>query len=290
MSRPGSSSSAASTSRPDGEAAARRRPHAVRLAGRRPGRAAQPGPCGARGPGTAPPRARPGCRPATRPRRCSPPSRPTAWSGLRDRALIGTLLYTFARVSAALAMRVEDYYPVGRRWWLRLHEKGGKHHEMPAHHTLQDALDAYLEAAGIADDRKGPLFRSAQGRTGRLTGQADGPRRRLPHDRPPRRRRRRRHPDRLPLLAGARHHRLSRERRPARARPGHGRPRLAPAPPSSTTAAARPSPSTRSSGSCSDVRPPPGRFHSPGRAGTIEKTGRRSAPGDDMRLPFSWEG
>ena len=92
--------------------------------------------------------------------------------GLRDRALIGTLLYSFARVSAALAMRVEDYYPVGRRWWLRLHEKGGKHHEMPAHHTLQDALDAYLEAAGIAGDRKGPLFRSAQGRTGRLTGQA----------------------------------------------------------------------------------------------------------------------
>jgi site-specific recombinase XerD len=89
--------------------------------------------------------------------------------GLRDRALIGTLLFTFARVSAALAMRVEDYYPVGKRWWIRLHEKGGKHHEMPAHHTLQDHLDAYLEAAGIAADRKGPLFRSAEGRTGRLT-------------------------------------------------------------------------------------------------------------------------
>ena len=58
--------------------------------------------------------------------------------GLRDRALIGTLLFSFARVSAALAMRVEDYYPIGKRWWLRLHEKGGKHHEMPAHHTLQD--------------------------------------------------------------------------------------------------------------------------------------------------------
>ena len=69
-------------------------------------------------------------------------------------------------------MRVEDYYPIGRRWWLRLHEKGGRHHEMPAHHTLQDDLDAYLAAAGIAGDRKGPLFRSARGRTGRLTGQA----------------------------------------------------------------------------------------------------------------------
>src|SRR3712207_3794815 len=46
--------------------------------------------------------------------------------GLRDRALIGVLIYSFARISAALAMRVEDYFPQGKRWWLRLHEKGGK--------------------------------------------------------------------------------------------------------------------------------------------------------------------
>ena len=56
--------------------------------------------------------------------------------GLRDRVLIGTLLFTFARVGAATAMRVEDYYPVGRRMWVRLHEKGGRFHEMPVHHTL----------------------------------------------------------------------------------------------------------------------------------------------------------
>ena len=93
-------------------------------------------------------------------------------AGLRDRALVGTLLYTFARVGAATAMRVEDYYPVGRRWWVRLHEKGGRHHEIPCHHTLQDWLDAYVEAAGIAEDRRGPLFRTAEGRTGRLTDQA----------------------------------------------------------------------------------------------------------------------
>ena len=92
--------------------------------------------------------------------------------GLRDRALIGTLLFTFARVSAAISMRVEDYYPVGKRWWLRLHEKGGKDHEMPAHHTLQEYLDAYIEAAGISEGRKSPLFRSAEGRTGRLAGEA----------------------------------------------------------------------------------------------------------------------
>jgi site-specific recombinase XerD len=89
--------------------------------------------------------------------------------GLRDRALVGTLLFTFARIDAATGMRVEDYFPVGKRWWVRLHEKGGKEHEMPAHHSLQEWLDAYLEATGIADDRKGFLFRTAERRTGRLT-------------------------------------------------------------------------------------------------------------------------
>ena len=49
-------------------------------------------------------------------------------------------------------MRVEDYYPKGKRWWVRLHEKGGKRHEMPAHHNLEAYLDAYIEAAGIRDD------------------------------------------------------------------------------------------------------------------------------------------
>ena len=92
--------------------------------------------------------------------------------GLRDRALIGTLLYTFARVGAALKMQVKDYYPVGKRWWVRLHEKGGKEHEMPAHHTLQEWLDAYIHAAGIAGEAKGLLFRSADRRTRRLTDRA----------------------------------------------------------------------------------------------------------------------
>ena len=64
--------------------------------------------------------------------------------GLRDRALIGLLIYTFARVSAAIGMNVEDYYVQGRRSWVRLHEKGGKQHEMPAHHLLESYIDAYL--------------------------------------------------------------------------------------------------------------------------------------------------
>ena len=89
---------------------------------------------------------------------------------LRDRALIAVMTFAFARVGAVVAMRVEDYFPKGKRWWVRLHEKGGKRHEMPAHHNLEAYLDAYIEAAKIRDDGKAPLFRSAAGRTGMLTG------------------------------------------------------------------------------------------------------------------------
>src|ERR1017187_5581668 len=50
--------------------------------------------------------------------------------GLRDRALIGAMVYTFARVNAVLQMKVKDYFVQGRRGWVRLHEKGGKEHEV----------------------------------------------------------------------------------------------------------------------------------------------------------------
>ena len=89
--------------------------------------------------------------------------------GLRDRALIALLIYTFARVSAAIGMNVEDYYVQGRRSWVRLHEKGGKRHDMPAHHLLQDYMDEYLTACGIAEDKAAPLFRTAAGKTKQLT-------------------------------------------------------------------------------------------------------------------------
>lgn len=96
-------------------------------------------------------------------------TRPPDLIGLRDRALIGVMVYSFARVSAALDMTVEDYFVEGRKAMFRLHEKGGKRHEVPAHHHAADYVEAFLEAAGIADDRKGPLFRSAAGKTGLLT-------------------------------------------------------------------------------------------------------------------------
>ncbi len=89
--------------------------------------------------------------------------------GLRDRALIGIMVYTFARVGAAIRMRVEDVYVQGRRTWVRLHEKGGKRHEMPCHHNLDEYLQAYIEGAQIATDAKGYLFRTALGRTKQLS-------------------------------------------------------------------------------------------------------------------------
>lgn len=82
---------------------------------------------------------------------------------LRDRALIATLTYSFARIGAALKMKVEDLRPRGAGWTVRLHEKEGKQHSMPCHHALAEALHAYIAAAGIAEDRKGMLFRTSPG-------------------------------------------------------------------------------------------------------------------------------
>ncbi|MGI4944566.1 MAG: tyrosine-type recombinase/integrase [Janthinobacterium lividum] len=89
--------------------------------------------------------------------------------GLRDRALIGLMVFSFARVGAALGMTVEDVFTQGPRLWVRLQEKGGKAHAMPCHHSLDEYLHAYLDGAGIAGDGKGPLFRTVGRGTGRLT-------------------------------------------------------------------------------------------------------------------------
>ncbi|MFQ5641954.1 MAG: tyrosine-type recombinase/integrase [bacterium] len=78
-------------------------------------------------------------------------------SGLRDKALLGVMVYTFARVSAVCALELSDYYQVGRRMMFQFQEKGGRHHVMPAHHTAIEYLDAYIEGLG---EKEGPLFRS----------------------------------------------------------------------------------------------------------------------------------
>jgi site-specific recombinase XerD len=87
---------------------------------------------------------------------------------LRDRALISTLTYSFARIMAALRMKVEDLRPKGAGWQIQLHEKGGKEHVMPCHHALAEALRAYIDAAGIAEDRKSYLFRTSPGHNAAL--------------------------------------------------------------------------------------------------------------------------
>lgn len=87
-------------------------------------------------------------------------------TGLRDRAIIGIMIYTFARIGAVVQMDVKDYFSQGRRGWLRFHEKGGKESEAPCVPKLEHYLDEYIAAAGIAADKEGPLFPT----TGRSTG------------------------------------------------------------------------------------------------------------------------
>lgn len=91
--------------------------------------------------------------------------------GLRDRAVIGVMAYNFARIGATVAMDVSDYYQAGKKWWFRLHEKGGKRHELPAHHRAEQLMDAYLEGlrgAGVKAGKDSPLFRTGKGRSGAL--------------------------------------------------------------------------------------------------------------------------
>lgn len=81
-------------------------------------------------------------------------------AGIRDRALISLMLYTFARVGAAVAVDVEDVYQNGRRWWVRLKEKGGRQHEMPLNHKAEEAILAYMEAGCLHTMKGTPLFRT----------------------------------------------------------------------------------------------------------------------------------
>lgn len=92
-----------------------------------------------------------------------------SFMGLRDRAFIALMLYSFARVSAVCGMKMTDYYAQGKRYWMRLAEKGGRDHALPVHHKAEEYLDAYLDQTGLRHDPPGsPLWRSAT-RDGRLT-------------------------------------------------------------------------------------------------------------------------
>lgn len=97
--------------------------------------------------------------------------------GLRDRALIAAMVYTFARVGAVTGLCGEDYFQQGKRWRFRFHKRG----EVPVHRKAEAYMDTWIAAAGIGVDRKPPLFRTF-GRDGRITTlpmyeyEADAPR------------------------------------------------------------------------------------------------------------------
>ena len=96
--------------------------------------------------------------------------------GLRDRALIALMTFTFARIGAALALKVEDVSRRNHRLWVRLLEKGGKVHDVPCHHTLDGYLTDYLVVTGLESSPKRSLFPTIDRRTKTLsnTPLADG--------------------------------------------------------------------------------------------------------------------
>ena len=141
----------------------------------------------------------------------------TTLRDLRDRALITTLTYTFARISAALALRVEDFRRQRDGWELWLHEKQGRRHACPCHRDLVEALHRYIEAAEPAGDGSSYLFRTGRGRCGGDTVRAaDDAGRCLAHDPAPRARGRLYRPDRMPHLPCHRNRHLSGQWRHAR--------------------------------------------------------------------------
>jgi integrase/recombinase XerD len=90
-------------------------------------------------------------------------------TGLRHRALLGVLACTFARIGAVVNLKVEDYYPTGKRFLLRFKEKDGKEKELPVHHKLEELLDEYLKTTGLGAEPGSPLFPAAWGKTGKLS-------------------------------------------------------------------------------------------------------------------------
>jgi integrase/recombinase XerD len=91
--------------------------------------------------------------------------------GLRDRAIIATLIYTAVRIGSVAVLRFKNFNHDGSQWTLRFAEKGGKSREIPVRHALERYMLAYLDAAGLRDASKDSrLFRSAVGKTKHLTG------------------------------------------------------------------------------------------------------------------------
>ena len=90
---------------------------------------------------------------------------------LRDRAIIGVMLFAWARVSAVCSMRLCDIEDDGGpNATLVFHEKGGKVLRKHCHRRLREMIAAYVAAAGLEPHGKEPLFQSFGGRGRGLTG------------------------------------------------------------------------------------------------------------------------
>ena len=135
--------------------------------------------------------------------------------GLRDRALIGLMVYSFARIGAAIGMRVEDVYTQNRRLWVRLHEKGGKQHAIPCHHNLRILFARVHRRRGVRERSEGAVVSDLQPRDRPTYGQSPAPGERLRDDPAPRAGGRDRDQDRQPHVSGDGRHRLPQERRDA---------------------------------------------------------------------------
>jgi predicted SAM-dependent methyltransferase len=66
-------------------------------------------------------------------------------------------------------MKVKYYYNNGKRYWIRLHEKGGKFHEVPSYHNAEKYLYLDIKSVGIAGETDRPLFRTTRRMTQLLT-------------------------------------------------------------------------------------------------------------------------
>jgi integrase/recombinase XerD len=84
--------------------------------------------------------------------------KPDSLMDIRDKALFSVLLYSWARVSAVVTLKVEDYYQRKGERWLRFQEKRGKAHEVPVHSKAREAIDQWLTASDIGSDPSAPLF------------------------------------------------------------------------------------------------------------------------------------
>jgi site-specific recombinase XerC len=135
--------------------------------------------------------------------------------GLRDRALIGLMVFSFARISAALGMKVEDVFTQNRRLWVRLRETRGKAHAMPCHHNLETYLTAYIEGRGHRRRSQGAAVPNHRPRHRVVDAHAAAPGQRLRDDRPARGGGRHRDLSRQSQLPRDRDHRVFEERRHA---------------------------------------------------------------------------